>query len=45
MSDKDFILPEKYYVAVMCFLTFNTCAMFGSYLSSFGSWVSYPLLS
>ncbi|KAF5288632.1 hypothetical protein FQA39_LY15327 [Lamprigera yunnana] len=34
-SDPDFFITEKYYTSITCFLTFNTCAMVGSYLTSF----------
>ncbi|XP_014241524.1 equilibrative nucleoside transporter 1 isoform X1 [Cimex lectularius] len=37
-SDPDFIIPDKYYVDVMCFLTFNFSAMVGSFLPRFGCW-------
>lgn len=40
MSDKDFPIPEKLYVSVLCFLTFNFCAMMGSLVTSFVQWVS-----
>ncbi|RZF43472.1 hypothetical protein LSTR_LSTR001733 [Laodelphax striatellus] len=37
-SDKNFFVGDDYYVNVMCFLTFNVCAMLGSLLSSLGTW-------
>ncbi|XP_022178344.1 equilibrative nucleoside transporter 1-like isoform X2 [Myzus persicae] len=38
MSSKDFIFGETYYTSVMCFLTFNVCALIGTYLSTLVSW-------
>lgn len=38
-SDKDFIVPRDQYVDVLCFLTFNFCAMIGSLLTSWIQWV------
>lgn len=31
--DDDFFISEKYFTSVTCFLTFNACAMIGSYLA------------
>ncbi|CAB0008459.1 unnamed protein product [Nesidiocoris tenuis] len=36
--DPDFIINDKYYVEVMCFLTFNVGTAIGSMLPGFGSW-------
>lgn len=40
MSDKNFIVPEELYVSILCFLTFNVCAMLGSLATSWVQWVS-----
>lgn len=37
--DPDFILPEKYFTPVTCFLCFNTFAMFGSLIPN---WIKWP---
>ncbi|XP_047113314.1 equilibrative nucleoside transporter 1 isoform X1 [Schistocerca piceifrons] len=37
-SDPDFIISEKYFTEVTCFLTFNVCAMLGSLLSAVFTW-------
>lgn len=37
-SDPNFWIKEVDYVGVMCFLTFNTCAMLGSLIASFVQW-------
>ncbi|XP_050532320.1 equilibrative nucleoside transporter 1 isoform X2 [Daktulosphaira vitifoliae] len=37
-SDKNFFISDKYYVSIMCFLTFNVTALVGSYLSTLFSW-------
>lgn len=39
MSDPDFVVPDKLYVNVLCFLTFNFFAMIGSLLTSWLQWV------
>lgn len=39
LSDPDFPIPEKLYVSVLCFLTFNFCAMLGSLTTSWIQWV------
>lgn len=39
ISDPNFIIPEKLYVDVLCFLTFNFCAMVGSLTTSWLQWV------
>lgn len=40
LSDKEhFPVPEKLYVSILCFLTFNLCAMLGSLASSWVQWV------
>lgn len=39
-SDPDFIVPSKLFVSVLCFLTFNVCAMLGSLTTSFVQFVS-----
>uniref|UniRef100_A0A0K8SUD5 Equilibrative nucleoside transporter 1 n=1 Tax=Lygus hesperus TaxID=30085 RepID=A0A0K8SUD5_LYGHE len=36
--DPNFIVDSKYYVDVMCFLTFNVATMIGSSLPALGSW-------
>uniref|UniRef100_A0A8D8VE71 Equilibrative nucleoside transporter 1 n=1 Tax=Cacopsylla melanoneura TaxID=428564 RepID=A0A8D8VE71_9HEMI len=38
VSDPDFPISSKYYVAVLCFLTFNVSAMVGSSLTSLVQW-------
>ncbi|XP_060859996.1 equilibrative nucleoside transporter 1-like [Metopolophium dirhodum] len=38
MSSKDFLFGETYYTSIMCFLTFNVCALIGTYLSTLVSW-------
>lgn len=38
--DENFILPEKYFQSVTCFLTFNLFAALGNYLTTFVKWVS-----
>lgn len=41
ISDKEhFPISEKLYVSILCFLTFNLCAMLGSLASSWVQWVS-----
>lgn len=40
MSDTNFIVPEELYVSILCFLTFNVCAMLGSLATSWVQWVS-----
>ncbi|KAK4875054.1 hypothetical protein RN001_011476 [Aquatica leii] len=35
--DSDFFITTKYYTSITCFLTFNVCAMIGSYLTAFCS--------
>ncbi|CAG5076571.1 Similar to SLC29A1: Equilibrative nucleoside transporter 1 (Homo sapiens) [Cotesia congregata] len=37
-SDENFIVSEKYYMSVMCFVTFNVTAMIGSLLASHVQW-------
>ncbi|CAH1736445.1 equilibrative nucleoside transporter 1 isoform X1 [Aphis gossypii] len=37
-SSKDFLFGEIYYTSVMCFLTFNVCALIGTYFSTLFSW-------
>uniref|UniRef100_A0A1B6DIQ1 Equilibrative nucleoside transporter 1 n=1 Tax=Clastoptera arizonana TaxID=38151 RepID=A0A1B6DIQ1_9HEMI len=39
-SDPDFIVSDRYFVDITCFLTFNVCAMLGSCFSALGSWPS-----
>ncbi|KAJ8686662.1 hypothetical protein QAD02_022456, partial [Eretmocerus hayati] len=34
----DFIVPEKYYAVIMCFMTFNVVAMIGSYAATLFQW-------
>lgn len=41
MVGDDFIIPNKYFVSVTCFLTFNLCAMLGSLITSWINWVSF----
>ncbi|KAG8035355.1 hypothetical protein G9C98_006801 [Cotesia typhae] len=38
VSDENFIVSEKYYMSVMCFVTFNVTAMLGSMLASYFQW-------
>lgn len=38
VSDENFFISNKYYVSVLCFLTFNVTAMIGSWLSSIYAW-------
>ncbi|CAH1404268.1 unnamed protein product [Nezara viridula] len=37
-SDDNFFINDKFYVEVMCFLTFNVSAMLGSYIATFFQW-------
>lgn len=39
LSDRDFPIPEKHYKPVLCFLTFNFCAMLGNLTTSWIQWV------
>lgn len=39
-SDPNFFISDTHYANIMCFLTFNTSAMIGSYLTTFFTWVS-----
>ncbi len=39
MSDPDFIIPDRLFVAVVCFLTFNLTAMIGNMLPNLFTWV------
>lgn len=39
-SDENFVVSEKYYMSVMCFVTFNVTAMLGSMLAPYFKWVS-----
>lgn len=41
MSDTNFIIPKEFYVSILCFLTFNVCAMLGSLTTSWVQWVSF----
>lgn len=36
----DFFIPEKFFVTITCFLTFNAFAMLGSLATSWCTWVS-----
>lgn len=38
-SDPNFFVPSKFYDSVLCYLTFNICAMIGSSLST---WIRWP---
>ncbi|KAL0276890.1 UNVERIFIED_CONTAM: hypothetical protein PYX00_004358 [Menopon gallinae] len=38
-SDPDFFIPDKYYVSIMCFMTFNITAMLGSLVTN---WIRWP---
>lgn len=40
ISDKKFIIPPNLYVKILCYLTFNVCAMLGSLTTSLIQWVS-----
>jgi Nucleoside transporter. len=42
-SSSSFFISDKYYVSVLCFLTFNVTAMIGASLSSLYAWVSILL--
>lgn len=37
--DSNFLVPEKFYISILCFLTFNASAMFGSLTTSWVQWV------
>lgn len=37
--DESFFVPQELYTEVLCFLTFNVCAMLGSLATSFVQWV------
>lgn len=39
-SDPNFVIPENLYAEVVCFLTFNVCAMLGSLTTSWIQWVN-----
>lgn len=39
MSDPDFLIPERYFIAVCCFLSFNFFAMIGNMLPNLFTWV------
>lgn len=39
-SDPNFFLEERFYDSVLCYITFNVCAMIGSSLSTWIRWVS-----
>ncbi len=39
MVDENFIISQKYFVAVCCFLSFNFFAMVGNMLPGLYSWV------
>jgi len=39
-NDDNFIIPEKYFTAVCCFLTFNFFAMIGNLIPGIVQWVS-----
>lgn len=39
-SDENFVVSSDLYVSVLCFLTFNLCAMLGSLTTSFVQFVS-----
>ena len=41
MVDPDFIIPERFFVAVCCFLSFNYFAMVGNLLPGIFTWVSW----
>lgn len=38
-SSEEFFISKEYYVSILCFLTFNVCAMLGNSLSA---WISWP---
>lgn len=44
-SDPDFVVGPQLFVSVLCFLTFNVSAMFGSMATSFVQFVSYSMLN
>jgi len=45
VSDSEFFIQDTFlYTQILCFLTFNVCAMIGSILPSFFIWVSFKLL-
>ncbi|XP_014284631.1 equilibrative nucleoside transporter 1 isoform X1 [Halyomorpha halys] len=37
-SDENFFINDKFYVEIMCYLTFNVSAMLGSYIATFFQW-------
>lgn len=39
-SDPNFFVSDHHYVSILCFLTFNLCAMLGSLTTSWVQWVS-----
>ena len=39
-TDKNFAVPEKYFSAITCFLTFNLAAFVGNLLPAILKWVS-----
>ncbi len=40
MSDEEFLIPQRYFVAVTCFLSFNFFAMVGNMLPGLFTWVT-----
>ena len=40
IKPQEFLVDDKYFVDVTCFLTFNVCAFLGSLLSTVVNWVS-----
>lgn len=44
-SDPNFFIEERIYVSVLCFITFNVCAMIGSCLTTWIRWPGPRLLS
>lgn len=38
-TDPNFFVGKEMFTSITCFLTFNVCAMLGSYTTSFISWV------
>nr|CAG4643995.1 EOG090X076T [Lepidurus arcticus] len=38
ISDEHFFIPPRYFIAVTCFLTFNSCAMVGNMIPALFTW-------
>lgn len=44
VDDDFFIKDDVLFFKITCFLTFNTCAMIGSFMASFVQWVCIKLM-